>query len=156
MNQACMAPHWTSFVTALLVPTIALFGAFIAYQQWRTAREKLKLDLFDKRFAVYDTARNFIGNIVTQGKVTDEQFFVFLNGTIEAKWLFGNGIANYLKNNLYDPARELQGIQFELSAQTADKDQQSNLKRMFEIIKAFGDELNGIEQLFDEFLQLKN
>ena len=52
-------PHWTAYLTALLTPTIAGFGIYIAIQQWLTARRKLKFDLFDRRFAVYDAVRCF-------------------------------------------------------------------------------------------------
>ena len=50
-------PHWTTLLSALLTPAVAVFGIFIAYRQWRLAQEKLKLDLFDKRFEVYEAAR---------------------------------------------------------------------------------------------------
>ena len=44
-------------LSALLTPTIAIITTYIAYEQWRTNRNKLKLDLFDRRFAVYDAMR---------------------------------------------------------------------------------------------------
>lgn len=155
MNQACMVPHWTSFVTALLVPIIALFGAFIAYRQWRTAREKLKLDLFEKRFSVYNAARNLVGSIVTSGQIIDEQMYSYLNQTIETKWLFGDAVAKYLKERLYEPALELQGLQLD-SANMALSDQLTNNRnRQSEIKRAFLDELNeGLENLFAPYLQL--
>ena len=52
--------HWTAYLSALSVPMIALFGAIIAWRQTRTARERLKLDLFDRRFAQYDAARQLV------------------------------------------------------------------------------------------------
>ena len=66
-------PYWTQVLSALLVPTIALFACYIAWRQWRTAQNKLKLDLFEKRFAVYDTARNLFDSVVTSGKAEDKE-----------------------------------------------------------------------------------
>lgn len=40
-------PYWTTYLSAFSVPAIAVLGAAIAYRQWRTAQNKLKLDLFE-------------------------------------------------------------------------------------------------------------
>jgi hypothetical protein len=41
-------PVWISTLSALLTPAIAILGGVIAYRQWRTARDILKFDLFDR------------------------------------------------------------------------------------------------------------
>ena len=46
-----------SYVTAFIAAVVAV----IAILQWNTAREKVLLDLFDKRFAVYDELRLIVG-----------------------------------------------------------------------------------------------
>lgn len=56
-------PHWTSYITALTIPVIAIVAAIIAYRQWRTAQSKLKLDLFEKRMVVYQAARDMLGYV---------------------------------------------------------------------------------------------
>ena len=61
-------PHWTQVLSALLTPTIAVLVAIIAYRQWRTAQNRLKFDLFDRRFAVYDAARNLLSSVMTRAK----------------------------------------------------------------------------------------
>src|ERR1700744_6537632 len=57
-------------LSALLVPTVALFGVFIAYRQSQISSEqrqiahnKLRLDLFDRRFAIYDATRTLISKV---------------------------------------------------------------------------------------------
>ena len=44
------------FMSAILIPAGAAIAAFLA---WRVARDKLKLDLYDRRFAIYDAALDF-------------------------------------------------------------------------------------------------
>jgi hypothetical protein len=43
-----ISPHWTAYVSALGTPIIAALAAviasLIAYRQWRTAQDRLKLD----------------------------------------------------------------------------------------------------------------
>ena len=46
----------TGFMSAVLIPTGAAIAAFLA---WRVARDKLKLDLYDRRFAIYDAALDY-------------------------------------------------------------------------------------------------
>ena len=39
---------------ALLTPTIASIGAYIAWQQWKAYNLKLKLDRYDRRVRIYE------------------------------------------------------------------------------------------------------
>jgi hypothetical protein len=49
---SALGPVFTASATLI----VGVVVAFIAYRQWRVAHEKLLLDLFDKRFAVYTEA----------------------------------------------------------------------------------------------------
>jgi len=89
-------PHWTAYLTALLTPTVAILGAFIAFRQWKLAQNKLKLDLFDRRFKVYEAARKFLSSVVTNGEVTDEALHAFMYGTREAEWVLSQAVADYI------------------------------------------------------------
>ncbi len=93
-------------LAALLTPTVALFACIIAYRQWRTEQNKLKLALFEKRVAVYDAARRFIGQIITSGRVEDNWMHEFLERIIVAEWLLNEDVAKYL-NKIYDEALKL-------------------------------------------------
>src|SRR5882762_5356037 len=106
---------WTTVLAALLTPTIAIFGTIIAYRQWRIAQSKLKLDRFDRRFAVYDAARSVIGSVMGSGKAKDDELRKFLIGTREAKWLLNPDIADYLDKQLYAKLTELLMLDTELA-----------------------------------------
>ncbi|HEV2293707.1 MAG TPA: hypothetical protein VGR35_07615 [Tepidisphaeraceae bacterium] len=45
---------------AWLTPLIACLAVWIAFQQFRVARNKLRLDLYEKRFKVYSAVKEFI------------------------------------------------------------------------------------------------
>ena len=61
------------------VPVAAIFvsiaSVLVAILQWRTARSKLRLDSFEKRFAIWDATRNAV-NEARNGSET-EAFKVF-------------------------------------------------------------------------------
>ena len=77
------------WMQALSVPLLGAFAAWIAYQQWRTADRKVQIDLFDRRFAVYDAARSAVVDIVAKGKCDDPQISKYNMATDKAPLLFG-------------------------------------------------------------------
>jgi hypothetical protein len=100
--------YWTSYVTAILVPVIAGIAAWIAFRQSQIARNRLKLDLFDKRMAVYQAVREALGTAATQGNLTLEQQIKYLQGTRTAQWLFGPKVSAYLDETLWHKIVDLE------------------------------------------------
>jgi hypothetical protein len=47
----------------LLSILVAVFVAWISYMQFRTAREKPRLDLFEKRYEVFDATRKLYARV---------------------------------------------------------------------------------------------
>jgi hypothetical protein len=95
----CIDPHWTAYLSALGTPIIALiagvWGGCIAWRQWRTAQNRLRLDLFDKRFAAYAAARDVIGCM----SLRDEEVAArFVSKAREARWILGPDVAGYLED----------------------------------------------------------
>lgn len=101
-------PHWTAYLSALLTPIVAVLGSVIAYRQWRTAQNKLKHELFDRRFVVYSAATTLLASIMSSGRAKDDELFKFLSATRDAKWLYNSEIADYLEKELWRKATELQ------------------------------------------------
>lgn len=58
---------------AQLLATLAIggFAALIAWRQWKTAQDKVKLDLFDRRFAVFMDVRRVVSEAASLGKISD-------------------------------------------------------------------------------------
>jgi hypothetical protein len=55
-------------VQALATVTVAVFAVIIAFMQWWTARQKLVLDLFERRFQVFLDARRIASEAIQLGK----------------------------------------------------------------------------------------
>lgn len=80
--------------------------AFIALLQYLNNRrqrlineEKFKLDLFDKRFKVFDVTRELFFNIMQSGGECDRQVLrEFSLKTIDATFLFDKAISEYIDN----------------------------------------------------------
>ncbi|MHA7872630.1 MAG: hypothetical protein ACX939_09800 [Hyphococcus sp.] len=83
-------------LAAFLTPAIGVGTLFIAYQQWRIERLKLKLDRYEKRLNIYEEVRRFLGVIQQNAKAELEDLFRFKAMTSEADFLFGAEIPEYL------------------------------------------------------------
>jgi len=69
----------------------------IAWQQWQVAHAKLRLDLFDRRYKVYDATRAFLSVIVANENFDNSQLFTFYAGISDAGFLFDAAVVDYLE-----------------------------------------------------------
>jgi hypothetical protein len=91
-------PFWIPLLQALAVPTIALLAAVIGYFQWKTAQQKVVLDLFDRRMETYTSLRSVVAMVMgSSGAATNENSFKFLEALDRAQFLFGSEVIEYLK-----------------------------------------------------------
>jgi hypothetical protein len=149
-------PHWTAYLSALLAPTVAILGSLIAYRQWRIAQSKLKLDLFDRRFRVFEAARNLIAFVVARGKTDDEQIGIFVGATREARWLFDAGIADYLNVELHNSAVELETLFLLVQDPIMENERVANILKKAELKKWFYAQYAVLEDKFAPYLQLRH
>ena len=73
---------------AFSVLFIGGIGAYIAWRQWRTAHDKVKLDLFDRRLAAYQRLKDAVAPISASGKVTNEDTDRFARAVYDMRFLF--------------------------------------------------------------------
>lgn len=156
-NTAYLIQPQSGWLTELLkgLPTvlIALIAAGIAYRQYRVARNKLKLDLFDKRYAIFQQTWEILSEVVKGG--TQENSYglatPFNKFLPQAAFLFGKDIEKYLddvSNNwielcaLEAERADVQGAEF-----TRNVSRASELKRWF-----FVEASKGAKQKFGRYL----
>lgn len=83
---------------ALLTPVIAVAGWWISRRQWLTNRDKLKHDLFDKRFSVYSVVRNFVDTVAIVDRANSaHERSQMLEAAYKARWLFNEELEQYLR-----------------------------------------------------------
>ena len=82
----------------LVTLLIAVFAVYVAYRQYTLGREKFKLDLLEKRFAVFAATRRLLTHVLHEANVSLEQVFDYRAGVAEATFLFDSDITDYLKS----------------------------------------------------------
>jgi hypothetical protein len=132
---------------------VGLIAAGIAYRQYHVARAKLKLDLFDKRYALFLETWTILSEVAMKG--TREKNYglgnPFSNFKPQAAFLFGRDIEDYL-NDAVEKWTELWGIEGETDptslAQHAKR--RADLKRWF-----FDQASTGAKELFGRYLNFE-
>ena len=82
---------------AFVALIIGLIAAGIAWRQYQTAKAKLKLDLFEKRYAIFEQVWGCLSAVV-QGELEDHPSTAFSNIIPQTGFLFGSDIQAYLKD----------------------------------------------------------
>jgi hypothetical protein len=153
--EATKEVDWLSYLTASLTPIVAGFGIWIARSQWKTARMKLKLDLFEKRIVVYDAVRNAMGEITTHGKPSAEVFTAYLTGIAGAKWLFDEKMHKYLSVELWGLISRLHVIHIQQIGASPNEKREAAEKQL-DVLGEMHTHWENIDSRFYPFLGLSH
>jgi hypothetical protein len=87
---------------ALLLPLATFFLSvaigIVAWLQWRLAHNKLRLELFDRRYKIYEATSKFVDAIVNDAAHDVDSYLNDFNaGTSNAEFLFDTDVLNYIK-----------------------------------------------------------
>lgn len=139
------------------VVVIGLLGAFIAYKQYQLGREKLKLDLYEKRYTVYAAVRNVLVRIVREGAFNaskDDPVREFDIATRDAEFLFENDLTDCLAG-VRDRINKLITVAKVANQQPRPKDHQNHIDREHELFQAILEDLNSVPKKFDSYLNFR-
>lgn len=128
---------------------VALIAAAIAYRQYATAKAKLKLDLFEKRYeifeAVWTTLSNPNGFAINDG--------TFTNLIPKATFLFGVEIQTYM-NKIWKNRIEIWSLDRKYDAGAAS---QLDIERNAELLQWFASEAQeGVKEIFGKYLSFED
>jgi hypothetical protein len=82
--------------SGLLTPLIAIVAVYIAWQQSKTAKQKLTLDTYDRNLRIYEEVKKFLLIIIREGDVGFDEAIKFRSSVSEADFLFGSEIVQYI------------------------------------------------------------
>ena len=148
-------PHWTAYLTALLTPCIAIFVAYIGFQQWRLSRHKLKLDLFDRRWAIYAATNDMLASLIN-GSDDDRRACVedFRRRILDAQFLCSNETVAFLRRvdqrrfDIVDSAQNLRTID------PSDPERKAAEVRVLNEANGCRDDYDALVAIFEKELQI--
>ena len=78
------AKEIVNILSALLGPIIAAVVAYIAIQQYRLEKFKIRQQLYERRSTIYKAVMEFLSRIVQNANIEYEHIYKFLRETAES------------------------------------------------------------------------
>lgn len=161
-------PHWTTYLQATATPVIALIAAGIAatiqYRQWQTAKtaaetakNKLKFDLFEKRFAVYQAAAQMIVMFSEDKPADTNMVKERLSKMAGSEYLFSPAVYRYIQDELFVHINNSMSLQRDRNEHRNDDERfKQYTEQRREECKWFDSQLDRLKDIMGEFLQLSH
>jgi len=149
-------PWWMQWLQALGVAVISVAGVYIAYRQSRIAAAKLNLDLYDRRYRVFDAARQFANTALwSTGEISQEALGAFHIGVVDAVFLFDKEMVAYL-DQFGRKVFEMRQLKTQMERATLQEHRVKFGDELGSQGMAVAAELNVLVEKFKPFLKLGN
>ncbi len=141
----------------LTTPILGIMTAYIAYQQYRISRHQLKLDLYNKRFEVFECIRDLLIEIQTEAQSKDKnKYYDFIIKADNSKFLFDQDIISYTED-IRQKISRLKYINIRLNDQRLciSEESESLANENTDILEWFNNELyGGIHNKFAKYINV--
>lgn len=140
--------------TAVVTTVIALLVAMITWGQWVTNRARLRHELFDRRYAVFEQIAKFIADVLISGRVPDGEPENFSRQTKTAYFVFAcDNDVKTLLTEIHRKAVELHALEATLETLRGDE-RKANVEAQRLIKDWFDQTLVSLEAKFEKYLKL--
>ncbi len=139
---------------ALTTALVAIVVAIITLGQWVTNRARLRHELFDRRYAVYEQITGFIADILVSGKVPTGEPEGFSRRTKTAYFVFAcDKDVKVLVKQIYEKTVELHALEATLESLKGDERTQNVAKQR--VVKDWLEQtLGSMESKFEKYFKL--
>jgi hypothetical protein len=145
-------------VVTLVIGSIA---GLITWRQYQVAKAKLKLDLFEKRYAIFQKTRITLSDVFIRGTEEDHDGIAatppFINFMPEATFLFGPEIEKYLDelSGKWNEHHALSDEKVEMVGPDGHKNKDSEgLKKLD--LWFYAQATKGVQEKFSKYLNFAN
>ena len=144
----------TQSATAVTTTAIAALVALITLRQWLTDRARLKHELFDRRYAIYEKIAAFPADILLAGRVQPGADIQFLRDTKLAYFAFGcDAAVKGVVDRIYKLAVDLHATQASLPGLTGAA-RTANLAKEAELMDQLQRASLSLPDTFTKYLKL--
>lgn len=152
-NSVDYAAIIVSTTQVIFTLTLAGFGVYIAWRQHQTARNKLKLDLYDRRYKVYLGVRDLLAVAVREARFPNDAFNNYWAATHEGRFLFEGDIRDYLVD-VRQRIMELQHAHRVMDANqpALEEKRDEAIKKEQEILRWANQEIERLAAIFHKYL----
>lgn len=159
IDSLASTSDWMDVSSALLTPTIALFGLYIAYRQHKNDSQRLKHELYDRRVIIFKHIKTYLSEIFRSGKVTYDTALKFNYDVAEATFLVDENINSRIKE-IYEKSIEMASLQEQMYPANGERGLPVGAERSRvaqenkELLIWLTDQLKELKPLFEKHLGL--
>jgi len=140
-----------STLISCIAALIAWIAAAIACGQWRLAENRFKLDLFEKRYKLFEAIRKFLAVILQEGEFKNSDLFEFYAGTSDALFLFNDDIVSYI-DSIRDHAIKMRHFKKSYEDLPAGDERTRNVELEGKEFRWLIEELRNLQKKFHPYL----
>jgi hypothetical protein len=146
-------PTWVHYAQALVVPVVTAAGIGIAWGQLSLARRRMQLDLYDRRYKIFESARRLIAEIMRDGRSEIERIYAYHRETGDAIFLLDRDAVTYI-NELEQRAFRLRRLGV-ITASEKHVNRDAPVDEEAKLIEWFTGQFDVLVEKFKPSLQLK-
>jgi hypothetical protein len=146
---------WLSRRIARVSAKLSEVSSEIARQQADTAKNKLRLDLFDRRWAVFEAAMQLAGMAVQSADITEQERRKFAVASRGAEFLFNKELQSYCDELVREAIKLRVTKQAMDAAAHADNQYEQRVDAWVEKTAWFSKQVDEIPERFAPFLQIQ-
>jgi hypothetical protein len=130
---------------------VSLLALFVNYAQWRTANQKVVIDLYDRRLKVYSQLEAAISDVMRDGEVYPKTFHALLLAERIQGSCFGDDVRQYLEG-LYSSFSWMTSFTNDVIDQPENRDAMIDIK--YKHLAKITDFFKEAPELFEPYIRL--
>jgi hypothetical protein len=150
-----LSQPWIRAASNLIL--ISIFGLTllaVVYWQYRTSRNQLRLDIFDRRLPVFEAAMKLAGTIASKGDISREEVQEFAIASRSVRFLFNQKLQDYC-DELHEAALLVWAGRQKSQETPLTDEEATRSETITERVLWFNEQLsNGIPKRFTPFLRI--
>lgn len=141
-------------MTTWLIIIISALGLWIGYLQFLLAKQRSKLDLYDKRYPVFAATMEYLAYIAREGTINQQELIKFLRNSKDVDFFFGQDIQQFL-SELYNKGVDLAKYDHKIKGRVLPDDEHGKLVDMeSELLEWFLKQFEVSKELFKKYLAI--
>lgn len=146
---------WFDVFQGLTTLLIAAIVAYIMWQQYKTDKDKLRYDLYNRRLKIFQGTMVLLGRGVVQKKLNIEDIDQFNREKAEATFLFEKDVMDYL-TTITRNCLDLWGVTAVLKTEPEGKPRNAAAKQQKALLQWFGDQPGVLKSKFEKYLRFRS
>ena len=147
-----MDQSWVEILSALLTPSLAFFGIFLAYQQWKINKRRFRHETYEKRLEIYKITNTHLSKAFST-IITNEDAINFKFETTEAAFLFDDDVINYL-DEIYKKSIDLATAQDNIKILVDDSQRSESIAKKTELVLWHAEQIGVAREMFKKKMKI--